>query len=269
MTDAECVDFLCWALPRMHLRWDGYRNVKGQVCKRIARRMRDLGMTRFPSYSDYLATHPDEWSTLRALCRVTISRFYRDHGVFRALETEVFPRLAERAQRERREIFVWCAGCAGGEEAYTLSLVWRLRVPAGIDDTPMHVLATDIDEEELERAREGAFPVGALRELPGDLLEAGFEEVSGLYRVRDRFRQGLEFHWGDLTQQMPHGPFDLVLCRNLAFTYFDEQLQTETARRLVTRLTDGGVLVVGKREEVPAASGLVPISREGLYACVS
>lgn len=268
MTDGECVNFLRWALPHMRLRWEGYRNVRGQVCKRVTRRMRDLGIADARTYSDYLSAHSEEWETLRTLCRVTISRFYRDRGVFHLLETEVLPRLAQHANRDRRGICIWCAGCAGGEEAYTLSLVWHLRVSPGMDRTPIHVLATDIDSEELERAREGVFPAGALRELPRDLLEAGFEKAQNLLRIRDGFRVGLEFCWGDLTQDAPRGPFDLVLCRNLAFTYFDEQLQTETAARITTRLHRGGVLVVGKHEKVPATRALVPISRQGLYAYV-
>lgn len=267
MTDRECVDFLREALPRMQLRWEGYRNVRGQVCKRVARRMRELGVADALAYRDHLAAHEEEWSTLRQLCRVTISRFYRDHQVFRVLEHEVLPRLASLARRRNDgTVAVWCAGCAGGEEAYTLELVWQLGVAPSAGGARMRVLATDVDAEEIERARAGIFPSGALGELPEALLRAGFDETDGLHRVRERFREGLEFRRSDLTQELPEGPFDLVLCRNLAFTYFDEALQAETAARLASRMSPGGVLVVGKHETVPGGSGLVPMSgREGLY----
>jgi chemotaxis protein methyltransferase CheR len=267
MTDRDCVDFLREALPRMRLRWEGHRNVRGQVCKRVARRMRELGVANTLAYRGYLEAHEEEWSTLRQLCRVTISRFYRDHGVFRVLEHEVLPRLASLARRrDDGTVAVWCAGCAGGEEAYTLALVWHLRVAPAAGGVRMRVLATDVDAEEIERARAGLFPTGALTELPEELLRVGFDETNGRYRVRDRFREGLEFQRSDLTQELPGGPFDLVLCRNLAFTYFDEALQAETAVRLASRMTPGGVLVVGKHETVPGGSGLVPVfGREWLY----
>lgn len=267
MTDDECVQFLRWALPRMRLRWNGFRNLRRQVGKRITRRLRVLGVRDGAAYRDYLERYPEEWATLRELCRVTISRFYRDRAVFRALEIDVLPRLGERARNERRDVAVWCAGSAGGEEAYTLALVWQLKVAPAVGDVRMRVLGTDIDEEEIGRARRGVFPSGALRELPRDLLEAGFDEVNGLLRIRDRFREGIEFRRSDLTRETPDGPFDLVFCRNLAFTYFDETLQAETATRLASRMTPGGVLVVGKHETVPELGGLVPISiPDGLYA---
>jgi chemotaxis protein methyltransferase CheR len=149
---------------------------------------------------------------------------------------------------------------------YTLALVWQLRCAPLAVDVGMRVLATDIDDEELQRARNGVYPAGALKELPEDLLKGGFERVNGFFRIRDRFRQGVELRRSDLTRELPEGLFDLVLCRNLAFTYFDESLQAETLDRVSVRMAPGGVLVVGKHEVVPALNGLYPMSiPEGLY----
>ena len=115
MNDRECVELLRWALPELGLRWKGFSNVRGQVKKRIARRISALGLDDAAAYRARLEADPAEWRRLEALCRVTITRFYRDRGVFEALEAHVLPELV-RAARERgqRSLQAWCAGCCGG-----------------------------------------------------------------------------------------------------------------------------------------------------------
>src|SRR5688572_10367475 len=93
MTDAECVDLLQWALPRLGLRWQGFRKVRRQVCRRLSRRIAELGLSEAGSYRAYLESNEQEWDALAALCRVTISRFWRDRAVFEALRDEVLPQL--------------------------------------------------------------------------------------------------------------------------------------------------------------------------------
>lgn len=78
MQDDECIQFLRWALPQLRMRWQGFRKVRGQVCKRINRRMTQLGIDSVTDYRDYLGDQAHEWRVLDSLCQVTISRFYRD-----------------------------------------------------------------------------------------------------------------------------------------------------------------------------------------------
>lgn len=97
MNDEACVDFLQWCLPRLGKRWAGFHKVRSQGCKRIARRMQDLGLRSLDTYRDYLNAHRDEWNHLDAMCRITISRFYRDRGVFdAALQRMCLGRLVDR-----------------------------------------------------------------------------------------------------------------------------------------------------------------------------
>src|SRR5262245_46489236 len=124
MKDADCVALLQWALPRLALRWEGFRNVRGQVCKRIARRTAELGLGPIAASRPYLEAHPEEWSFVEGLCRVTISRFFRDRGVFDRLRLEILPELA--VARSEGAVRAWSAGCASGEEPYTLAIVWQL-----------------------------------------------------------------------------------------------------------------------------------------------
>ena len=81
MKDDRCVGFLQWLLPQLHMRWQGFRKVRTQVCKRIQRRISELELTDVDAYRQYLLTHADEWRILDHSCRVTVSRFYRDKVV--------------------------------------------------------------------------------------------------------------------------------------------------------------------------------------------
>jgi chemotaxis protein methyltransferase CheR len=252
MNDPELVAFLQWALPRLGLRWPGYRKVRTRVRKKLNERFRELGLPDIAAYRDRLDAHPQEWAVLDALCRITISRFHRDRGVFDHLRRVVLPGLAEQASdRGAEAVRCWSAGCASGEEPYTLRILWGVGLPADGARLPLQIVATDVDERLLERAREGRYPASSLKELPRELLETALVPEGEQFRVRDEFRAGIEFHRHDIREEMPAGTFDLVLCRNLAFTYFDEDGQREVLRGIDERLAAGGYLVLGAHESLP------------------
>jgi len=150
-----CIAFLQWALPRLSLSWRGFRKVRSQVCKRIRRRMQSLGLEDFAAYRDHLERHPQEGAMLDCFCRITISRFYRDRNVFGVLRECVLPRLAQRAEQERRDVTCWSAGCASGEEVYTLRIVWDLSLADAHRGVALALLGTDVDETMLARASAG------------------------------------------------------------------------------------------------------------------
>ena len=142
------MEFLQWALPQVGLRWAGFRKPRRQVIRRLHARVQELGLNGLDAYESYLAANPDEWSQFAALTPVTISRFYRDRAVFGALEDVVLPEL-----RPRR---AWSAGCASGEEAYTLALI----------APELEILATDVHEPVLRRADAAVYPESSFAELP-------------------------------------------------------------------------------------------------------
>ena len=119
VNDRECTAFLQWALPQMNLRWAGFRKVRRQVCKRLKRRMHDLQLADFAAYRARLENDPTEWEVewevVDRCCHITISRFFRDRGVFETLRRRVLPDIAARAKQERRAAQIWSAGCAAGE----------------------------------------------------------------------------------------------------------------------------------------------------------
>jgi chemotaxis protein methyltransferase CheR len=265
--DPACVAFLQWALPRLQLRWPGFRKVRKLVCKRVLRRAHELGLESLDDYRRRLAVSPREWSTLDALCRIPISRFYRDRAVFDALRSDLLPRLSERAlARGDTALRAWSVGCASGEEPYTLSMIWRFDVARRFPSLDLSIVATDADETMLERARRGCYGEGSLRLLPTDLRSRGFDEEAGLHRVRDEVRRGVSFQCQDVRATTPDVPFDLVLCRNVVFTYFEPSLQRTVAERIVCRMVEGGLLIVGCHERAPDVAALAPLpGARGVY----
>ncbi|UCF04508.1 MAG: chemotaxis protein CheR [bacterium] len=253
MTDRECTKFLQWCLPQLRMRWGGFRKVRRQVCKRIGRRIGELELTGAAAYRAYLEDHPGEWRRLDSLCRVTISRFYRDRAVFDALRTTVLPEIARTAlERGEREVLFWSAGCASGEEAYTLNIIWKCDTETGALNAPqLRILATDSDPHLLERTERGCYTEGSLRELPDDLKRRAFTKTDEGYVIRDEYRKGMEYIEQDIRRNLPAGPFHLVMCRNLVWTYFEESLQRELLYRITERLTPVGFLVTGSHETLP------------------
>ncbi len=256
MKDERCVRFLRWALPQMRMRWAGFRRVRRQVCKRIDRRMTALGLDHIDEYQDYLETHADEWVTLDSLCRITISRFGRDRGVFRTLADAVLPELGRGiSARGGEALRAWCAGCASGEEAYSLAILWQTEIEPRFPGVQLEIIATDSDARMLERAKEARYAFGSLKELPESLRTRAFTREDGSYRLDSAFRGDVTFLEQDVREAMPEGRFDLVLCRNLVFTYFDDRLQAETLDRIVDAMEDGAALVIGIHEDLPEETG--------------
>jgi chemotaxis protein methyltransferase CheR len=244
----------------MRLHWPGFRKVRGQVCKRIERRRRALGLADVYGYQAYLDAHPAEWVALRALCSVSVSRFYRDRGVFACLGQTVLPQLAaDAARRPGRVLACWSAGCASGEEPYSLAMQWRFELADRYPDIVFRVLATDANPAAVARALAGCYRPSSLKELPQAWRAQAFERCNDEYRLAERFRAGVEFVRQDVRDAVPERRFDLVLCRNLVLTYFEPGLQRDTMGRIVATLRPGGALVVGMHERLPAGiEGLVP-----------
>ena len=323
LKDPDCVSFLKQNLPQLHLRWSGFRRVRRQVCRRLRARFRKLGLEDFASYRNYLVNNPDEWSVVDACCRVTISRFYRDALVFEQL-CQILPTLIQLGQeRGDSSIRCWCAGCASGEEVYTLKLIEHfclssqtlaflgrgdlsvsvpLRLQNSAEDLtlvadpadradptgrapraqtqarthhrdsrqklflPLSILGTDVDEYLLLRARRGCYSPGTLKELPQEWIAQAFD-VNQQYCLKSAFQERIQFERADIRKQMPEGLFHLILCRYLAFTYFEPILQQEILQGIIHRLVPEGILVIGKKESLPFAgkNPLIKLSSLGIY----
>jgi chemotaxis protein methyltransferase CheR len=252
MKDDDCTPFLQEVLPGLQLRWHGFRKVRRQVCKRVQRRIALLGLSDVQAYRAWLDTHPEEWRVLDAFCQITISRFYRDKRVFQCLETDVIRHIVQRIQRDGEQtLMVWSAGCGSGEEPYTLALLWAFSLAPMFPGITFNILASDANADVIHRMRKACYYGTGLKDLPDRWREAAFSRNENRFCLRERYRNNIEIRHQDIRRGVPNGPFHLLLCRNLVFTYFDEKLQCETGQHLSNRVREGGSLVIGGHEQLP------------------
>jgi len=251
VNDTDCTAILQWALPQLDLRWPGFRKVRRQVCKRLKQRMRDLGLDNYSAYRARLEADASEWRILDECCHITISRFFRDRGIFDVVRRQALPAIAERAKHERRDAQIWSAGCASGEEPYTLKILWDVEVTRKYRGVSLSIIASDVDKAMLARAHEGCFEPTSLHELPLPLIEQAFERQGARYCIKPEHRVGIEFIEQDLRTEMPTAAFDLILCRYVAFTYFAVPLQRKVLASMLERLRPQGYLVIGSHEQLP------------------
>jgi chemotaxis protein methyltransferase CheR len=252
------------------MRWPGFRKVRRQVCKRVDRRIEELQLSSVDAYRSYLEAHPDEWDVLDGMCRITISRFYRDKKIFAALATRILPELARSVRASgRRSLSCWCAGCASGEEPYTLAMMWSHSLGQRFSDLRLRIVATDVDPLLLERARLAVYSPSVLKDLPAHWRERSFREGPEVdrFHLRSVHRRDVEFRRHDIRSAPLQEEFDLVLCRNLAFTYFVVSLQRAVLASLRSCLVRRGVLVVGAHETLPEDAGTRWTPWPGVASC--
>lgn len=252
MEDVICIRFLQNVLPQLHMRWQGFRRVRKQVCKRIQRRIDELELSDAHAYRQYLQIHTEEWLKLDYLCRVTVSRFYRDKVVLEHVRTEVLPELARAAiNADETTLRGWSAGCAMGEEAYSLVLIWYMTVGINFPQLAIQVTGCDIDEVLLQRAIRGCYSYGSVKALPETWLNSAFTQNENEYCLASELRNRANFIKQDIREKLIKGPFHIVFCRNMVFTYFDIGLQLEMLQHIRDKLVDGGALIIGGHECLP------------------
>jgi len=253
MLDSDATQFLQWASPQLGLRWRAFRRVKRQVQRRLAARLRELGLAGLDEYKAYLAQNPPEWDTLEGLYGITISRFFRDRVVFERLAQHVLPELARTLEPDA-ELNVWSAGCASGEEPYSVALIWQLALAQPFARHSLRVLATDRDSHLLARAERACYRSSSLRELPLAWRELAFSHDEKTWCLKPQLRRPVRFERQDLRRVLPAGRFELILCRNLVFSYFEESEQLRVLRGMIGCLAPGGYLVIGGDERLPESA---------------
>jgi chemotaxis protein methyltransferase CheR len=241
--------------------WKGYRKVRKGVKKRVARHMQTLGCRRIETYLKLLASDDAVLDACNQLMAVSISRFFRDRRVWEILKNEILPELAEG--REER-VCLWSAGCARGEEAYSLRIAWEEIGPKRPDRSRLEILATDIRADYLEQAREGVYNRGSVRELSAEQLSRYFIIKKGGRRlhIQPELKTGIQWKRLDLTTaQTPDHGFDLICLRNNLLTYFQDPEKSTAFKHVTSALKAKGYLIIGAHEQLPAGTDLfTPIS---------
>ncbi|MBV9193442.1 MAG: PAS domain-containing protein [Solirubrobacterales bacterium] len=222
----------------------GYK--RSTVERRIAKRMAEVGADRYEDYLDYLQLHQEEFAQLFNTILINVTGFFRDPRAWDYLAGEVVPQLVE-SRASSSPIRIWCAGCASGEEAFTIAMVFaRVLGDDGFRER-VKIYATDIDEEALDQARHGAYLPRQIEDVPPDALERFFERTDQRYVFRKDLRRCVIFGRNDLVQDAPISHIDLLVCRNVLM-YFTVETQAQILRRFHFALDNEGVLLLGKSE---------------------
>ncbi|HKD77269.1 MAG TPA: CheR family methyltransferase, partial [Ktedonobacterales bacterium] len=217
------------------------------IQRRLQRRMVATGTTTLASYRRHLQRHPEEYSLLISSFLIKVTEFFRDRDLFIALREQVLPELIAAAREHGNELRMWSAGCATGEEAYSLAILIADLLGDELEQFTVRIFATDLDNDAITFARRGIYPASALAAMPPDLVSRFFHRADGDYEVQKRVRSLVIFGQHDLGQRAPFPRIDLVLCRNVLI-YFTLELQKRVLQLFAYSLRDGGYLVLGKAE---------------------
>ena len=237
--------------------WDLGRFKEAYLRRRVSTRVRATGSGDWKAYGELLKQDPLELEKLRDRLTVNVTEFFRDADFWAVLEAEVLPQLLEKALgAPHRELRVWSAGCSSGEEPYSLALMFLKAAQRQGKGVRVRILASDIDEAVLARAKEGRYPAEALRLVPDALRRDAFVADGALWQVAPWLRKAVAFRRLDLFSSPPPPGLDLVLCRNVMI-YFSRDLQQRLLRAFHQALRPGGYFATGKTETVlgPARGG--------------
>ncbi len=215
------------------------------IKRRIAIRVRALGLKDAASYVRFLREEKGEADELLAALTIHVSQFFRNPSTFEVLEKEILPGLLQGAREKgKRELRVWSVGCAGGEEPYSLALLTAEEAPGGV---AVSILGTDISSNILNRAREGCYDPQRLAEVSEDLLARSFTREGRFFRISEGIRRRVTFRRHDILADGDFPDADLILCRNVLI-YFSRLEQEKIFERFSRSLPSGGYLVLGKAE---------------------
>jgi len=226
----------------------GYKRVG--LLRRLRKRMRAAGIDGFAAYVDHLDSHPAEYARLLDTLLINVTAFFRDDLPWEYVRGDVIPSLL--AQKGPTDpIRVWCAGCATGEEAYTLAIVLAETLGDDAFRTRVKIYATDLDESALAQARLGVYGERDVAELSPELVERYFERRDQGFAFRKDLRRCVIFGRNDLMRDAPISRVDLLACRN-TLMYFDAPTQARILARFHFALVDGGFLLLGRAETIQA-----------------
>lgn len=219
--------------------------------RRVRRRMMDLHENDLGEYADLIEKDPNEARTLKDTLLIGVTDFFRDEEAFETVEQQVIPQLIRRAQSSNEPIRIWTPGCATGEEAYSLGILFK----KAFEDIPhkveFQIFATDIKRQHLTAAARGEYPVERVKHIPDAMLDRYFEKSKdgSTYTVSSDLRKSIVFAPHDILSDPPFTRLDMVSCRNLLI-YFSMQAQQKILSGFSFGLKENGFLFLGASETV-------------------
>ncbi|HEY1011865.1 MAG TPA: CheR family methyltransferase, partial [Herpetosiphonaceae bacterium] len=218
------------------------------MLRRIGRRMVVTHQRSMEDYLDFLKDHPAEVGELVQAFLINVTQFFRDAEAFAYLRDEILPALINQTRQRDRVLRFWSAGCATGEEPYSLAMLLADLLGAELPEWSIKIFATDLDEAAISFARMGLYPENLLRNTPGHYRERFFERTEQGYRISKTLRQMVIFGHQDLSRSAPFPRINLVMCRNVLI-YFTPDLQDYVLSQFAFSLSaSNGFLFLGKAE---------------------
>jgi two-component system, chemotaxis family, CheB/CheR fusion protein len=224
------------------------------LMRRFDKRLQAVGSINYDEYKDYLETHPEEYSELFNTILINVTGFFRDKEAWDLLAEEVIPTVLDAAG-EKRPLRVWSAGCATGEEPYTVAMLLSEALGDEGFRSRAKIYATDVDDNALTQARDALFTPKQLESVPEELREKYFSQVDHSYQFRAHVRRAVIFGRNDLLQDPPISRVDLLICRN-TLMYLAPPAQERILANFYFGLQPGGFLMVGKAEALQSRTRL-------------
>jgi two-component system, chemotaxis family, CheB/CheR fusion protein len=222
----------------------GYKRTS--LMRRVRQRMDRIGSEAYEQYLDVLQASSDEFAALFNTILINVTSFFRDPPAWEYLQREVIPAmLAERGPTS--SIRVWSAGCASGQEAYSLAMVLAEALDTEEFRQRVKIYATDVDEHALTEGRAASYDAKAVESVPPEMLERYFEYANGRYGFRKDLRRAVIFGRNDLVRDAPISRVDLLTCRN-TLMYLNADTQRNVLGRLHFALSPLGTLFLGNAE---------------------
>ncbi|RYZ13388.1 MAG: PAS domain S-box protein [Comamonadaceae bacterium] len=242
------------SLLRAYTRHDFRHYKRATVLRRIERRLQVNRLADLPAYRDFLRAHPEEASPLLQDMLISVTNFFRDPDAFGALAVDAVAQVV-KAKNMGESVRAWVAGCATGEEAYSLSILLREETEAQAKSLEMQIFATDIDERAISTARRGTYPEGVAQDVSADRLRQFFTKDGDHVRIASSVREPVLFAVHNLLRDPPFSRLDLICCRNLLI-YLDRAAQAHVLEMFRIALNPGGYLFLGTSESTDAAPSL-------------
>ncbi|MCM3361793.1 CheR family methyltransferase [Niallia sp. Sow4_A1] len=222
---------------------------EAQMKRRLTSLYEKRGFTSFADYFKAIHTNKNLLDELLDRMTINVSEFYRNYKRWEVLEKNILPDLL----KAKAQMKVWSAACSTGEEPYTLSMLLSNEMKA----KDFQILATDIDVNALERAKNGVYLERALNEVPVAQKNKYFEQQGSMYKIMDEVKKNVTFKKQNLLADSFGGPFDLIVCRNVLI-YFTEDAKDLLYHKFAQALRPGGIFFVGSTEQIftPAKYGL-------------
>ncbi|MEH1999863.1 MAG: CheR family methyltransferase [Nostoc sp.] len=250
--DPEFENLLIYLRQNRGFDFTGYK--RSSLMRRVSKRMQSFNIENFEQYLDYLEVHPEEFNYLFNTILINVTDFFRDSSAWEYIAEQILPNLI-RNKKTSDQIRIWSAGCASGQEAYTLAILMAEILGAEEFRQRVKIYATDVDEDALNHARLSMYSAKDVQAVPDELRQKYFEIVGNCYVFRSDLRRSVIFGRHDLLQDAPISRLDLLVSRN-TLMYFNSEAQGRILARFHFALNDNGYLFLGKAEMLVMHSNL-------------